>query len=136
MNGDPVRLIPDQCREAVAASVEEVDLTDVEPAILAIGSVHGHFVARFGSPIRATVGRLKAAATRRLHGSGVASERAWGRNCHMKSKATEREFRDAVRYVAGHRSEGAVIYIWPGFEYLLADRADGMPSAWISREEH
>lgn len=136
MNTDPVRLTPDQRQKAVAAIIEEVGLSNVEPAILAIGSVHSHFVARFGGPIRATVGRLKAAATRRLHGSGVASDRVWCRNCHMISKATEREFRDAVRYVARHRSEGAAIHVWPGVEYLLADRADGMPSAWISREEH
>lgn len=110
---DPVRLTIEQCRIAVDAIVSEVAQTSIVPAILAIGSEHSHFLAKFGAlKIRPAVGKLKAAATRELHEYGIGSENVWTQGCRMKSKSTPQEFGGAFEYVLRHEQEGAVVYIW------------------------
>ena len=49
LTGDPVYLTPDQQNAALEAITEEFAHIDVLPAILAIGGVHCHFLASFGS---------------------------------------------------------------------------------------
>jgi hypothetical protein len=93
--------------------VDDIAKTTVLPAILAVGDVHLHLLAKFGSlRIRTTMGRFKAAATTQLHMDHIDSDRVWTRGCHMKSKATREEFISAFRYVERHESEGCVIHIW------------------------
>lgn len=114
MTEDPVHLEPDQQRLAAEAIVEEAAFIPISPAVLAVGRDHAHFLAKFGMLlIRPTIGRLKAAAVRRLHDAGAASHRIWCRNCHMKSKAGGEEFRMAFHYVRRHETEGAFVYVWP-----------------------
>lgn len=113
MTQDPVHLMPDQRRIAVEAIVAQFAEMPIDPAILAVGGEHAHFLARFGAAkIRRTVGILKAAASRELHAAGTAFERVWTRGCHMKSKTTVKEVHGAFEYVRRHECEGAVVHVW------------------------
>lgn len=95
------------------AIIEEIAETSLLPAILAVGDVHLHLLAKFGSlRIKQTMGRYKAAASRELHLGDIDSDRVWTRDCHMKSKRTRDEFISAFRYVKRHEEEGCLIHIW------------------------
>ncbi len=120
LNEAPLTLTHSQCVMAVEAIVQELTDMPMQPSVLAIGHVHSHFLAQFRAlKARPAVGRLKAAATRRLHESGVDSERVWCRDCHLKSKAAGREFRDAFVYVYRHKREGAEVHVWPAFHEMI-----------------
>ena len=108
-----VHLSTEQRNLAVGAIVADVAETTVYPAILSLGDVHLHFLAKFGSlRIRATMGRFKAAATDELHQHGLESKRVWTRGCHMKSKPTRDESITAFRYIRRHKAEDCVVHIW------------------------
>lgn len=97
----------------VGAIVDDIAETAVLPAILAVGDVHLHVLAKFGSlRIRPTMGRFKAAATKELHRGKIDSDRVWTRGCHMKSKGSREEFIAAFRYVQRHEHEGCVVHVW------------------------
>ena len=120
LNETPVFLTQPQCVAAMQAIVEELREMPMQPSILAIGRVHSHFLAQFRAlEARPAVGRLKAAATQKLHENGLASARVWCRDCHLKSKAPGKEFRDAFVYVYKHRHEGAEVYVWPAFRLMI-----------------
>lgn len=113
---EPVYLTPEQRQIAIDAIVAEIATMPMRPAVMAVGEVHAHLLARFGAlRIRNAIGRIKAAATQSLHVSGIESERVWSRNEHMKSKAEGHEFRTAFDYVLRHEKEGAAVYVWDEF---------------------
>lgn len=120
MTQPPVELTEDETITALDAIVKESDEmeSDIDPAILSVESCHAHLLSKFSIEIRPAVGRLKAAATRRLHREGFAEKRVWVRGCHMKSKSTPREVENAFEYVARHRHDGAIVYAWriPDYE--------------------
>jgi hypothetical protein len=94
----------------------ELDTIAVDSAIVAIAPTHVHWLARFGPlGIRPIVARLKAAATRALHGNGMDANRVWAKGCSMKSLRGQNAFDNAFAYVERHRSEGAVIYVSPKY---------------------
>lgn len=110
---EPIQFNEDQRRVVVSAIVDEAAETTVIPAIIAVGDVHVHFLGKFGSlRIRPTMGRFKAAATRRLHLGEIDADRIWTRGCHMNSKGTYEEFIAAYRYVNLHEKEGCIVHIW------------------------
>ena len=116
MTQGDVRLGPAEIVTAADALARECGPAGIVPAVWALGPVHAHLLARFGPlPIRPTAGRLKAAATRALHGSGFAGERVWCRNVHMKSKPVGAPFAGSFGYVAKHVREGARVIVWPEF---------------------
>jgi hypothetical protein len=112
----PVRLTPEQRVVVLKSILEELEQMAVESAVLAVDATHVHWLARFGqATIRPAVGRLKAAATRRLKENGFQGKRPWTKNCHMKSKNTEHEFATALNYVVRHERQGADVYVWPKY---------------------
>ncbi len=113
MTEPPVSINADQRRITVRAIVDDLADTTVLPAILAVGDVHFHLLAKFGSlRIRTMLGRFKAAATRELHLYNVESNRVWTCGCHMKSKGTRDEFIAAFRYLARHETEDCLVHVW------------------------
>ena len=95
---------------ALAADLAKLSLV---PAIQSVAAQHVHLLAKFGSlRIRPTVGRLKSAATQKLHECGIASLRIWAKGEHMESLPTEQLFLNAFEYVRRHEDEGAVVRIW------------------------
>ncbi len=116
MTQDEVRLAPEEITIASDTIAAECGPAGIVPAVWALGPVHAHLLARFGPlPIRPTVGRLKAAATRELHAVGFKPERVWCRNAHMRSKPVGRPFEGAFAYVAKHTREGSRVVVWPEF---------------------
>ena len=110
---EPVRFNAEQCIVVANAIIEEIATTTVLPAILAVGDVHSHLLAKFGSlRIRTTMGRFKSAATTQLHLDDIDSDRVWTRGCHMKSKPARKEFISAFRYLQRHETEGCAVHIW------------------------
>jgi len=95
------------------ALVTEIGTMRVVPSVLAVASSHVHFLSKFGeTKIRPAVGRMKSAATRRLHDDKDETSRVWTKGCQMKSLATEDDFMRTFNYVNQHRDEGAVVYVW------------------------
>jgi len=123
-SGDAVELSMPHQKLALKAIVNDLKNVPLNPAIIAVGSTHVHFLAHFGElRIRRTIGRLKASATRELHESGNSNERIWSRNCHMKSKDNNREFETAFNYIARHREESALVHIWQRPGSLTDDKS-------------
>lgn len=61
---DSVELSPDQRRIACDACVADINELRLAASVIAVGAVHTHLRARFGSrPIRPTAGRLKSMMT-------------------------------------------------------------------------
>jgi len=109
----PVLLTPQQQRIVLTTLVAEIEVMKLDSAIISLGPHHVHWLARFGAqPIRQTVGRLKAAATRQLNATGFVGKRPWSKNCHMRSKSTEREFQDTRAYIRRHDSQDHVSQEW------------------------
>ena len=101
---------------ALKAVIDQIKKLSIVPAALAVGSEHAHLLAKFGSlKIRPTAGVLKGEATKALRETGFSEDQIWGAECHMKSKKEGCEFQIALRYVANHINEGAVVFIWPEF---------------------
>ena len=116
----PVELADRQVRTASGAFAAEVDETPVTGAVLAVGSVHAHFLARFGPlPIRTLCGRFKAKSTDALHATGFPHPRVWCRGVHLKSKPVGEAFAGSFRYVCNHVREGAQVTVWDPFASLL-----------------
>jgi len=112
LSEEPVRLNDAQRNIAANAIVDDIATTLVFPVILAVGDVHVHLLAKFGSlRIRPTMGRFKA-GTRELHLTGINSDRVWTRGCHMKSEATREEFISAFKYVQRHEANGCIVHVW------------------------
>ncbi|MEX2288019.1 MAG: hypothetical protein WD648_13075 [Planctomycetaceae bacterium] len=123
--GEAVYLSSAQQELVRDAVIDEIASIPIIAAILAIKKAHVHLLAKFGPfDIRATVGRLKAAATRLLGEQGFEDKRVWSRNCHMKSKTTAREIRGAFDYIRKHGKNGALIHIWQGFPDKFAANFD------------
>lgn len=112
--GDAVILCPQDVRLCCQAMVRDLSQISVAPAILSIAPTHCHLVAKFGAlKIRSVVGRLKFAASREVHDSGSRMGRIWAKGCHMKSLPRPEAFDEAIRYVADHKSAGALVHQWP-----------------------
>lgn len=112
-----VKLTPLQQRAVMDAVVSEIGAIPVVSAIASVGTTHVHWLAQFGNrPIRTTVGRIKSEATRRLNASGFHGKRPWSKNCDMKSKSTDQEFRSAFHYIRLHTHEGCLIHIWHPYQ--------------------
>lgn len=110
---DAVVLTKQQKQTAFDAVVEDIDDSEIVPAILAVGGTHVHLLTVFGKfKIRTMVGRFKAAATRALNDAGFDGKRPWGKGCHMKSKNTRREYDNAQNYIKRHIDEGFLIQQW------------------------
>jgi hypothetical protein len=110
---EPVHLNVKEQRTAVQAIVAECEVIPFTPSILAVANAHVHLLVRIGSySLRIATGRLKAAATRRLHEDGFPQQKVWCQGCHPKSKDTPAEIRSAFEYVRRHETEGAIVYIW------------------------
>jgi hypothetical protein len=109
---DVVRLSWPECQTALEAMVEEVRELALLPRAMSVAPTHVHFLGRFGSLlIKATVGRLKSAATRRLEGFS-AERHAWCRDCHIKSIVGEQAVQKAVEYIRRHVEEDGVVHVW------------------------
>lgn len=108
----PVLLSDEEVKQAASAIVAEIPLTPVTPSIFSLGTVHAHLLAKFRKSIRMTVGRLKFAATKRLHENGFTLKRVWSRGSHMSSKEASADAQAAFRYVERHRLEGAFVHVW------------------------
>lgn len=118
-----VKLTPPQQRIVMDAVISEIDAIPITSAIASVGSTHIHWLALFGDrPIRTTVGRIKSQATHRLNTAGFDGKRPWSKNCDMKSKTTDHEFRSAFHYIHRHTREGCLIHVWSRYQ------ADDFPS--------
>lgn len=116
ISDDSVSLNPDQRRTACDACVADIIELGLAASVIAVGAVHTHLLARFGSrPIRPTAGRLKSMMTRGIkeHDSSFQPKRTWSKGCHPSSCEDEREYHAKFRYVVRHRDEGAVVHVWP-----------------------
>ena len=114
--GETISLSADDRRTALDTLATAINTSNIIPAIASMAEHHCHLLAKFGaSHIRPTVGEYKAAITRQLHELGDTRDRLWAKECHMSSKKTEKEFRDAFAYVQRHIREGAEVYVWPSF---------------------
>jgi hypothetical protein len=120
--GTGVRLDSNHRQVAMHAIIGDLTALTLPGAVIAIADSHVHLVAQFGGlPIRPTVGRLKSVATRAMKDadSNFDPKRSWTKGCHMESLNDEASLDAACRYVAGHVSQGAVVYTWPGYEFAL-----------------
>lgn len=110
---EPVVLTREQQQTVLDALVAEISELPLDSAVLSVGATHVHWLARFGElSIRPTVGRIKAAATRALRASGFDLKRPWTKGCHMKSKNSDRELKNARAYIKQHVNEGCLVYDW------------------------
>jgi hypothetical protein len=126
-----VRLTAEQQQLVLQTIVEEINAIPIVSAVTSVGPLHVHWLACFGDrPIRATVGRIKAAASRLLNAMGFKGKRLWTKNCHMESKSTESEFESAFDYVCRHIDEGCLIHTWP--PYLVNGLAVGRDKTGMS----
>ena len=108
-DGQSVLLNPEQCAVACSACVADVGELGITASVIAVGPVHTHLLARFGSNrIRPTVGRLKSMMTRAVkeHDPGFQPKRTWSKGCHPRSCVDERDYRTKFRYVERHRNDG------------------------------
>ncbi len=112
---EPVVLSRTHQELILPALVKELADIPLHASAIAVGTSHVHLLAKFAERrIRKTVGRLKAAATRAIHEADPAFQpkRIWAKGCHMKSKETEAEYRNALNYIKRHVDEGALIHIF------------------------
>ena len=111
-----------QQRVALEAIVADIAELPIEPKIMAVAGEHLHLLAVFGDVrIRPTVGRLKAAATKKLKALPDWGEvkRIWAKGCHMESLESEDDQFAAYRYVGQHDSQG-IVHRW-----VNVSQADG-----------
>jgi len=121
---DAVLLSSTQCQVACDACVTDIDELGIVASVIAVGPVHTHLLARFGSHrIRPTVGRLKSMMTRAIkeHDPRFQPKRTWSKGCHPRSCVDECDYRTKFRYVERHRNDGAIVHVWPGV-ILLPDQ--------------
>lgn len=112
-----VKLTSQQQKLVLEAIVSEIDAIPVTSAIVSVGATHVHWLAQLGGhPIRTTVGRIKSEATRQLNEAGFHGKRPWSKNCDMKSKSMDQEFRNAFHYIRRHTNEGCLIHIWHPYQ--------------------
>lgn len=113
---DPaVVLTPVHQNVALSAILKDIETIPLYASAIAVGASHIHLLAKFAERrIRATVGRLKAAATRAIHDADATFQpkRIWAKECHMKSKETEADYRTALNYIKRHFLEGALIHVF------------------------
>jgi hypothetical protein len=111
---DAVLLSSTYCDVACRACVTDIDSLRIAAAVIAVGPVHTHLLARFGAlRIRPTIGRLKSVMTRAIkqHDAGFQPKRTWSKGCHPRSCADERDYWTKLRYVQRHENDGAVVRI-------------------------
>ncbi len=107
---DEVRLTPAEQKLVCDAVVAQLEELRIPTHIIAVGPIHIHLIARFGTHlIRPTVGRLKSFATRALPNPGC-RKRVWTKNCHMQSLNDDAALANATKYVGDHLDEGAIIW--------------------------
>lgn len=93
----PLVFRPAQRQLVRDALIEEIAVMEITPAIASIGAKHIHMEAQFALfPIRKAVGRIKAAAIRKLNENGFVGKRPWTKGCGMKLKTTVKAFEKRV----------------------------------------
>jgi hypothetical protein len=100
---------------ALSALLRDITEIPIHASAIAVGTAHVHLLAKFAERrIRQTAGRLKAAATRAIHEADPAfrPKRIWAKECHMKSKETELDYRNALNYIKRHIHEGALVHVF------------------------
>ncbi len=98
---------------------EKFDSMGTPARIIAVTETHAHALVRVGqSDAKPLVGRAKQAASHAVRAS--LAGQVWAGSCHVVRVHSEAHYRQIVKYIDEHRSQGGAVWIHPS----LHDKAN------------